>query len=377
MTLALLLACAASPVDSGSLDDTFSPPPHSGLFVAAHPLLRLHGEGFTVQHRPTDPDFRCDRGESRPERCDQDYRALAAALYPGEEAELADCVEELTDELLELREEVDAGAVVEESQADNAALTAQVEALVAALALEEADVAILAGPLHDEGDHQRVELQLEHPVLGAFPARLLLPARGWQQAPTLLMLPGHLPEADSQLDDLALLRHGQRLAAQGFVVLSLAFRAYDAGEHEYRVTTELLCAGASLMALRQVEASLGLELLEALRPGERPAVMGHSGGAVSATLLGTWAPTERIVLDAVADRFLNVQRSSDGASVQVLDETVPALVPWWGCLYSLGLDLGLPDIDCERASPSVPHLYQGYGYVEQDWPALLEFLQGG
>jgi len=374
--LALVLACSST-TDSGSTEVPFSLPPHVGSFVQTHPLLRLHGDRFRVQLRAVDPDFRCDRGESRPELCDQDYRALAASLYPGTEAELSDCVDDLSEELLELREEVEAGTVLSMVQADNDELAAQVQALVAALAVDEAELHILAGPMQEEGQHRRIELTIEHPVLGAFPARLLLPTGAWQRAPTMLMLPGHLPEAESQLDDLALLRHGQRLADEGFMVLSLAFRAYDAGEHEARVTTELLCAGASLMALRQVEAAIALELLDALRPGDLPAVMGHSGGAVSALLLGTWAPTERIVLDAVADRFLNVQRSSDGGSVQILDETVPALVPWWGCLYSLGLDLGLPDLSCEREAAAVPHLYQGYGYAEEDWPELWAFLTEG
>lgn len=378
MTLALLLACtSAGPLDTATPAEPFTPEPRSQEWIGTHPLRRLNGDRFTVRLDDSDPEYRCDRGESRPELCERDYRALSASLYSGSEDELARCVEDTTEALLDLRAEVEAGTAERRDEADNDTLAAEVSALVEALALADAVVGIEAGPVHDEGDHGRVELILDHPVLGEIPGRLLLPPFGWQQAPTLLMLPGHLPEADSQLDDLARLRHGQRLAAEGFIVLSLAFRAYDAGTHEALVTTELLCAGASLMGVRQVEAELGLGLLDALRPDERPAVMGHSGGAISATLLGTWAPIERVALDAVADRFLNVYRSDDGGSVQVLDETVPALVPWWDCLYQLGLDYGLPAMECAREAAAVPHLYQAYGYAEEDWPALLAFLREG
>lgn len=366
-----LLACVAAP--PGETGEATSPPRPLPA-MEAHPLRGLRDEVFVTELLDEDPTFRCDRGESIPERCERDYRALALLLFGGDEAALADCADERTEELLDLRREVEAGAVAQEPAADEERLGEELRSLVEALALAEGGARVRAGPVHAEEGHDRIELLLELPGLGELPGRLLLPA-GLEpgRAPGLLMLPGHLPEADSQLDDLLRLRHGARLAGEGMAVLALAFRAYDAGEHESATTVELLCAGASLMAVRQVEASLGLRLLRALREdGADPAVLGHSGGAVSATLLALHQPLDRVVLDAVAEHFVNVQEN--GPSVQVLDETVPALVPWWDCVYALGLDLGLPPSACARPEPSRPHLYQPYGYAEEDWPALRDFL---
>lgn len=345
---------------------------------AAHPLVVLEPAAFRVRLTEEAPLYACDGGMARPDLCMEDYRALAAATDPASVADREACVARTQARWVGLRQELDAGGGGRVGRADDAWLREQVGRRLGLSGLRvDGPVHVLAGPVEDRGDHHQVELVLEDPVLGPFPGRLLLPALP-VEAPALLMLPGHLSPGGRQLDDMADTRHGRALAAEGFAVLIIGFRAFDAGLSEYQAGLELACAGSSLAAMRLREAGVALELLRGLAAGplvgERVGVLGHSGGAIWAVLVGAVEPVDAVVFDATSRQFLGVERSTDGASVQVLDEAVPALVELFDCIYTLGVPVPLEGLVCARPPALTPHLFVPYGYQDQDMASVRRFL---
>lgn len=346
---------------------------------SVHPLAGLKPGAFTVTIEGEPPAYACDGGLVRADLCQEDYRGLAAGLYRGSAPALEACVVQTRDAWMAQRLVVDARGTRPVRRIDDVGLRRELRRRLHLERLEtDAPLVVRAGPVEDRGDHLQVELVLEDPLLGPFPGRLLLPALP-VQGPGLLMLPGHLSQGGRQLDDLADLRHGRALAAEGHVVLIIGLRAYDAGLSEYQAGLELACAGSSLAAVRMREATVALDLLRALQPaevvGEKVGVLGHSGGAVWAVLLGALEPVDAVVIDATSRQFLGVERSTDGGSIQVLDETVPALVELFDCLYSVDTAVPLEGLVCDRPPSSTPHLWVHYGYRAQEMPEVRRFLR--
>ncbi len=349
---------------------------------SATPLLPEPVElaGFSAEQWATAPTFRCDDGETRPEACNREYRALAAARFDGP-GTLAACVEERVAALVRMRAAVDTEGTQGRTSVTNTELAQAVVEGLRMAALPPTDGAgLVIGPVLDRGDHRQVDLVLTDPVTGEFPARLLLPPVGGPPPPALLFLPGHFPQGGGQLDDIADHRHGRRLAARGYAVLSIAFRAYDAGVVEFEAVTELLCAGLSQGTLRQREALLALDLLTALAEAGVVAaevgLLGHSGGGTWATLLGAHADVAVVVFDSGSQQYLSVGEVDELGHVQILDDTMPDLVPLFDCVYELDIPSAVPPGRCEREPPAAPHLWVQYGYTDADLPAVLEILDG-
>ncbi|MCK6506930.1 hypothetical protein L6R53_26760 [Myxococcota bacterium] len=343
-----------------------------------HPLQVLDPGAFPLRVEAEAPSYACDGGLARVDRCDEDYRALAAQRFGGDAAALERCVEATVDRWVALRREVDEAGTRPQRAIDDPGLRQQLTRRLRLGELQsDAPVWVRAGPVEDRGDHRQVDLVVEDPLLGPFPARLLLPALP-VEAPGLLMLPGHLAEGGRELDEMSDRLRGRELAAEGRAVLIVGFRAYDAGLAEYQAGLELACGGLSLAAVRMREVGVALDLLRGLAPGadvgEQVGVLGHSGGAVWAVLAAALQPLDAVVLDATSRQFLGVERSTDGASVQVLDETVPALVDLFDCVYTLGVPVPLEGISCDRPPTPTPHLFVPYGYRDAEMGTVRRFL---
>ena len=397
LALLALLACRSGPRPAPSTAQVDTPatglplrPPDTGVAAglegepglrpspARHPLLAVDGQGFVVDVVEAPPPWSCDEGQAHSALCVEDYRALAQGRFRGSARKLAACVDTTRDRLLALRQQVDRRGTRPRRGMDDAGLQRELRERLRLDALaSEAPVHLSAGPVEDRGDHLQVDFVLWDPVVGRFPGRLLLPAVP-VEAPGLLLLPGHMSEGGRQLDEMADRYHGRTLAAEGHAVLIIGFRAYDAGPAEYQAGLELACAGLSLGALRVHEATVALDLLRALEPGEvvgeRVGVLGHSGGAVWAVLLAAVEPVDAVVMDATSRQFLGVERSTDGAYVQVLDETLPALVDLFDCVYSPGVPVPLEDLACTRPPTPTPHLWVPYGYRAEDMARVRRFL---
>ena len=392
LALALVACGSAPPVPALPVQDpdpgvdtgvaaSLEPIPGLAASPGGHPLATAPLEGFEPVLLPTPVPFTCDGGQARHAHCVQDYRDLATARFAGSRAALEACVAQTREELLALRTEVDAHGTRPVPAISPEALATEVRRRIGLDALAAPGPALpirlRAGPVEERGDHQQVDLVIEDPTVGEIPARLLIPPTGLD-APGLLFLPGHLAQDDLPLDDVADRRGARTLAARGFVVLIIGFRAYDAGGQEAQAVLELSCAGLSLAALRQHEAMLALRLLRTLAPrdrvGHRVGVMGHSGGAIWAQLLGTQADPDAVVFDAVSRQFLGVTPSSDGGSVQILDETVPALVELFDCIYVHEAPTLQPEPRCRRSPSAVPHLQVPYDPQGRDLDRVADFL---
>lgn len=198
----------------------------------------------------------------------------------------------------------------------------------------------------------RWELLLQDPLVGTFPALLLLP-RGPGPHRGVVGLPGH---SDSAWD-FADRQFGHVLAERGTAVLALMTRANASDSWEDFLTRSLWTAGSSLMAARTYEAMVGLKVLQS-RPEIDPAriaLMGHSGGSVTAHLAARTG--------AFAAAIVDLQSTYNGRMEPdlLLDEVHPDLFvlhPWINEVSAFGK----------------PVLLEPYGYPRGPGP-VLEFLR--
>ena len=200
------------------------------------------------------------------------------------------------------------------------------------------------------------------PLLGDVPARRLIP-RGDGPNPAILALPGHpsQPDATSEFADH---HQGRRLAAAGYDVLILSPRAY-VGMAEHLATTEMLCAGLSMVAIRHLEALVLKRVLTSLREAgivTSIGLMGHSGGAVHANALARWDHSFDYLVTDHFWPYVDVGRcQGDDSSTCIADSNCPALLPYAESIESK-----------EEPEWAMPITVQEYGYPDLD--QLLGFL---
>ncbi|MCB9779222.1 MAG: hypothetical protein H6742_11715 [Alphaproteobacteria bacterium] len=331
----------------------------------------------------TAPRWSCRSGEPLPRDCNDAYLDLARARSRRDPAAYETCVATGAEELLAARDRILGAGIRPPAAIDAVSLSEQVRTALRLDVLAQLPLVLEPGtavrdpvaelgpvieraadPVTRGGAVLEREIVFDDPAVGRFPARLLLP-RDRPSPPAVLFLGGHLPDRGGQIDDAIELRGGRELAAAGYAVLVPGFRAYSASVQEADAVVALRCAGLSLAGVHQHEAALALSLLDLLRAdgtvGPGTAVVGHSGGAVHAVLLSAWQDVDAVVVDAVADRFLNVQRVGP-EEVQIIDETVPELAPLWPCLYAFPEGLGPGDPVCERTGGVPPTLRIPYGF---------------
>ena len=134
-----------------------------------------------------------------------------------------------------------------------------------------------------------------------------------------------------------------------------SFRGFDSGQAEHLATGSLLCAGLSMVAIRNYEALLVDKFLRYQRARgdvDRIAAVGHSEGSTTGNVLTRF----HFGLDAwvydVTTSYLNVQPCSDLPSLDCLiGETAPAL-------YEHHWRINDPN----NPVPVVPILEQEYAY---------------
>ena len=304
------------------------------------------------------PDFRVQRSVPQGPRCDQPavrcidhYLREAAPIRPN-----GACLESVLASIEQARAAPIVAPPVEPGREE---LVGQLESI---LALPE-----LLGPLEVEpvrvrilrafeltGGHQAM-LELEHPALGAFLARLLLPRELHRSA--IVVLPGHPePEGDDPAGEFLDLFGGRQLYVAGHALLVLEPRGYDSRQAEHDASVALLCKGRPLAGFRQAEAMVLLALARRLHAMGRVGpvgAMGHSGGSTQGSILYRLDPDLAFwIVDAATDYATAPPcRHRDGLCVE--DSTVPALAP-------LSWLLGQPD----RPPSGGPVLFQRYGYPE-------------
>lgn len=217
--------------------------------------------------------------------CNGDYLALARRLAP--EVDLPACSAGIP---ARVRDLVAAPPAPATSPADPDGLRAAVlAALGPADVLSNVDDAPLSVTRAGQG---RVDglleerLLLADPLVGVVQVRLLWP-EGPEPVPAVIGLPGHPDSDDADLEFLDRY-HGRALARAGFLVAVPAWRAYDAWHAESEAASALLCAGSSLLAVRQREILLLSRFLRWLRAAGRVGRIGllaHSGGSVAGNVL--------------------------------------------------------------------------------------------
>lgn len=207
-------------------------------------------------------------------------------------------------------------------------------------------------------------LELEHPALGAFQARLLLGRDPSRMA--MVALPGHPePRGDDPIREFLDLFYGRSLHAAGHTMLVLDPRAYDSRRAEHDASVALLCGGRTLAGFRIAEGQVLLGLLRRLHAtgacGPVGAI-GHSGGSILGLLLYRLEPGLAFWIYDCSSDYLADSPCKDGQGRCIADETVPAL-------YPLAKLLSEPTL----GPPGPPSLAQPYAYPAGMYTAR-EFL---
>ncbi len=189
-------------------------------------------------------------------------------------------------------------------------------------------------------------LLFRDPLVGAFPAILLLPS-GPGPHPAILALHGHSQDSAKYISTY----QAQRFAERGYAVLVPTQRAMNADAAEDRVTRTLLREGFSFMTLRVYEALLALKYLQARPDIRREAIglIGHSGGSVVGSLVVRVRPAfAAFVVDFPATFY---HEPLD----RLIDENAPALFPYRNrvndyrdaCVPTLRVEYGYAGADRE------------------------------
>lgn len=195
------------------------------------------------------------------------------------------------------------------------------------------------------------ELIFIDPWIGSFRALILTPKTPGPH-PAVIALPGHNETAEYYRDNY----FGRKYPANGYAVLIISPRAFDASSQEDLVTRAMLKNGFTMMGVRHYETVLALKYLRYLSDidGAKIGLIGHSGGSVSANLT-YWL--ESGFAACVSDN--NGEYFSLNSSGKMSDEMVPALYP-----YHLLIN---------RLNGETPALTVEYGYVNSE-PIIFSFF---
>jgi hypothetical protein len=351
----VLLSCPLSRPPGGTPD----PEAHAGPGSSPAPsLLDLLDKAAAVPAPPgrIRPTFEVERRQPAGPRCERpsiycidDYLEAAAPARPG-----GDCEQQALAAVRAAR--LAPPAAPAEPRAPEA-LALRLEELlglspvIEALERRPVRVRLLSSEVGSVAS--TATLELHHPSLGTFRARLLLPRASNRAA--LVVLPGHPePSGDDPASEFLDLFGGRQLYAARYTLLILEPRGYDSGQAEHDASVALACQGRPLAGFRAAEAMVLLSLLRRLQAiGQTGPVgaMGHSGGSILGSVLYRLDPHLAFwIVDAASD-YLATTPCDHQPGTCILDETVPALHPMAGLL-------GAPD----RPQGGAPVLVQPYGY---------------
>lgn len=254
-------------------------------------VLALQGCGQDLSRvgAPTSPegvtwseDYACDE---TPLTCSEDYLRLARELAPG--ADLEACrveqiarVQQLSTTPMPPRTD----SLTPEELRGQVLAALAIEPWLQGLDERPLDSRVVARNELPAGVEQVI--RLKDPHIGTMRIRLIWPRTAARPLPAVIALPGHPENAWAERDFLR--RYGGALVEAGFLVAIPSWRAYDGWTAESEATTSLLCAGSSLLAVRQYEILLVDKLLRWLRAQDkvgRVGLLAHSGGSVAGNLL--------------------------------------------------------------------------------------------
>lgn len=378
----LLLAACEAPGpgfgrgSAGDDDDTAQEQPGP---PTQHPLLGADPPGFDVFIGAA--SYSCDDGRELPQGCTGELELAIQQLHGGPVD--AACVEQRGAELLALADAARTQGVDSVAAASSSELAALVRGALSVDLMQSAqDVVVEVGPAQQRDGYTYIDLVLRDGLLGSWPAALLVPF-GEGPRPGVVMLPGHPGTIDGQetsaIIDTYGTRNGRLLAQHGFVVLITSFRAYDAGPAETGVSLQAACGGTSLAALHGRNAELARRFLEGSGLVDSLAVMGHSGGSVTALLAGAWSSWDAVVIDHFTRWFLDVSEGPEG--LLVLSGVLPELASYAACLYegsdvegTLEGDATLPWPPCARSGAMPPHLGVPYVVDNSSSDEVVDFL---
>lgn len=203
------------------------------------------------------------------------------------------------------------------------------------------------------------ELFFDDPLLGRFPALLMLPL-GAGPFPAVLGMHGHGDDPRKWLE----LDGGEDLPDEGYAVLSLGLRGICVDESEDEAVRTLLRARSSVLAARTAEAEIGLRYLRWLPEvdDERVALMGHSTCSASGNVAIRIVPGFAAYVSDLKDHYWSFIDNPLMADVMS-----PATFP----LHKLINDF---------TTSEVPVYEAGYGYGTLDpggpdeWDRILDFF---